>query len=230
MYSKLQRQAYEANMLLKESGLIELTFGNASVIDRKAGVIAIKPSGVSYEKLTPRHMVLVNLDGKKVGGPLNPSSDTPTHVRLYRAFQTIGAVVHTHSPAATAFAQARLPIPCLGTTHADYFNGPIPVTRTMTARDIGGAYEWETGNVIVERFRRLNPEQFPGVLVACHGPFAWGQSGEKAVEHAFAMELCGRMAFETLALNPRIRPISRRLLAKHFFRKHGKNAYYGQRQ
>jgi len=229
MLDELKLESYKANMLLPKFGLINLTFGNVSVIDRNEGVLAIKPSGVSYEHLKPEDMVLVDLDGNKVeDGSLNPSSDTPTHVRLYQSFNSIGGLVHTHSKYASSFAQAGRPIECYGTTHADYFYGEIPVTRKMTGEEITGHYELETGNVIVERFRDLAPFEYPGVLVDGHGPFAWGPTGEKAVENAVAMELVAEMAYYTLQLAPENPPIDQALLDKHFKRKHGKDAYYGQ--
>ena len=227
-FTELRREAYEANVALPRQGLINLTFGNASAIDRARGVFAIKPSGVDYAALTPEEMVVVDLDGRTVEGALRPSSDTPTHRRLFLAFPTIGGVVHTHSSHATAFAQAGLPIPIFGTTHADYFNGDVPVTRRMTPAEIAGAYEWETGNVIVERFAGLDPADFPGVLVNRHAPFAWGPSVAKAVETAVAMECVAHMALMSLALAPTLGPIEPELLAKHFKRKHGAGAYYGQ--
>jgi len=229
MLDELKLESYQANMLLPRFGLINLTFGNVSVIDRNEGVLAIKPSGVSYEELKPEDIVLVDLDGNKVeDGSLNPSSDTPTHVRLYQAFESIGGLVHTHSKFASSFAQAGRPVECYGTTHADYFYGEIPVTRKMTHEEITGHYELETGNVIVERFRDVNPAAYPGVLVHSHGPFAWGPTGEKAVENAVAMELVAEMAYYTLQLVPENPPIDQALLDKHFKRKHGKDAYYGQ--
>ncbi len=231
MLKELQREAYEANVALPRHGLINLTFGNASAIDRAKGIFAIKPSGVDYAELRPADMVLVDLEGKRVEGKLNPSSDTPTHRRLFLAFASIGGVVHTHSSNATAFAQAGRAIPIFGTTHADYFNGDIPVTRKMTKREIGGgAYEWETGNVIVERFRkgRLDPADSPGVLVNRHAPFTWGATVAKAVEVAVAVECIADMALMSLALDPKLRTIEPALLAKHFKRKHGPGAYYGQ--
>jgi L-ribulose-5-phosphate 4-epimerase len=200
MLTELKREAYEANLLLPRYGLIHLTFGNASAIDRDRGIVAIKPSGVAYENLGVESMVLVDLEGTRVEGELRPSSDTATHVRLYRAFPSIRGVVHTHSRFATSFAQAGRPVPCYGTTHADYFHGEIPVTRRLTRREIAGAYEWETGEVIAERFSRLDPEEFPGVLVHSHGPFAWGPSGARAAEHAYVMELLAEMALHSLRL------------------------------
>ena len=228
MLEQLKRAALEANLLLPEYRLIDLTFGNVSVIDRARGILAIKPSGMPYATMKAADLVLVDLEGKKVEGRLNPSADTPTHVRLYQAFPHIGGVVHTHSRHATAFAQAGQPVPCYGTTHADYFYGAIPVTRPLKRAEIRGDYEWETGNVIVERFADLNPDELPGVLVHSHGPFAWGPDGGKAVENAFAMELLAQMALATRQLNPKVTPIAQDLLDKHFKRKHGKTAYYGQ--
>lgn len=229
MLTELKREAYEANVALPRHGLINLTFGNASAIDRAKGIFAIKPSGVAYADLRPADMVLIDLEGKKVEGKLNPSSDTPTHRRLFLAFKDIGGVVHTHSSHATSFAQAGREIPIFGTTHADYFNGNIPVTRKMTAKEIGGgAYEWETGNVIVERFKGVDPLDFPGVLVNRHAPFTWGKTVAKAVEVAVAVECIAHMALMSLALEPKLRTIEPALLQKHFKRKHGPGAYYGQ--
>ncbi len=228
MHDDLKQEAFEANLLLPEYKLIDLTFGNVSVIDRDAGVIAIKPSGVPYAEMQAEDMVLLDLDGRKVGGALKPSSDAATHVRLYQAFEEIGGVVHTHSRFATSFAQAGVEIPCYGTTHADYFHGAIALTRSMTPDEIAGEYELETGNVIVERFKDLSYLEHPGVLVKSHGPFSWGADGRKAVEHAFTMELLAQMAFTTRQLNPDVEPIPRELLDKHFLRKHGSSAYYGQ--
>ena len=228
MFTELKREAYEANIALPRHGLINLTFGNASAIDRLKGVFAIKPSGVGYESLKPDDMVVVDLDGRRVEGRLNPSSDTPTHRRLFLAFESIGGVVHTHSSHATAFAQAGRPIQIFGTTHADYFNGEVPITRKMTREEIASAYEWETGNVIVERFGNLDPAHFPGVLVNRHGPFAWGPNVGKAVEAAVALECIAHMALMSLQLAPSLEPIESELLEKHFKRKHGAGAYYGQ--
>lgn len=232
MLEDLKREAYEANVALPREGLINLTFGNASAIDRARGIFAIKPSGVDYVALTPADMVLVDLEGKIVEGTLRPSSDTPTHRRLFLAFPEIGGVVHTHSSHATAFAQAGREIPIFGTTHADYFNGNIPVTRKMTAAEIGGgAYEWETGNVIVERFTQsqLDPHDFPAVLVNRHAPFTWGKTVAKAVEVAVAVECIADMALMSLQLVPTLPTIEPELLNKHFKRKHGPGAYYGQK-
>ncbi|MBS0632288.1 MAG: L-ribulose-5-phosphate 4-epimerase AraD [Verrucomicrobia bacterium] len=228
MLTELKREAYEANIALPKQGLINLTFGNASAIDRARGIFAIKPSGVDYADLRPIDMVLVDLDGKIVEGKLKPSSDTPTHRRLYLGFSSVGGVVHTHSSCATAFAQAGRAIPCFGTTHADYFDGEVPVTRKMTPKEIAGAYEWETGNVILERFKKLDPLDRPAVLVNRHGPFTWNATLAKAVEVAVALECCAHMALMTLQLAPKLTSIEPELLAKHFKRKHGPGAYYGQ--
>jgi L-ribulose-5-phosphate 4-epimerase len=228
MLKELKREAYEANVALPRHGLINLTFGNASAIDRAKGIFAIKPSGVDYDALQPSDLVLVDLEGNKVEGELNPSSDTPTHRRLFLAFSGIGGVVHTHSSCATAFAQAGRPIPIFGTTHADYFDGDVPVTRKLSVQEIASAYEWETGNVIVERFGEIDPMHFPGVLVNRHAPFTWGASAAKAVETAVAVECIAHMALMSLQLAPGLAPIESELLAKHFQRKHGPSAYYGQ--
>jgi L-ribulose-5-phosphate 4-epimerase len=227
-YREIKEECYEANLLLPEHKLIDLTFGNVSVADPARGVFAIKPSGVDYSVLQSTDMVIVDFEGRIVEGPLRPSSDTPTHRRLFQAFQGIRAVVHTHSRNAVAFAQAGREIPCLGTTHADYFYGSVPMTRMMTAQEIESAYEWETGNVIVERFKDLDPTQICAVLVQSHGPFAWGPSGKKAVENALALEVIAEMAMKALQLNPNAPPIPQSLLDKHFLRKHGAAAYYGQ--
>lgn len=231
MLPELKREAYEANMALPKHGLINLTFGNASAIDRAKGIFAIKPSGVDYAALKPEDMVLVDLEGKIVEGNLRPSSDTPTHRRLFIAFPTIGGVVHTHSSHATSFAQAGRSIPIFGTTHADYFFGDIPVTRKMTAAEIGGgAYEWETGNVIVERFAegKFDALDFPAVLVNRHAPFTWRPTVAGAVEVAVAVECIAHMALMSLQLEPKLPTIESELLNKHFKRKHGPGAYYGQ--
>ncbi|TPW29069.1 L-ribulose-5-phosphate 4-epimerase AraD [Martelella alba] len=228
VYKEIRREAYEANIALPKHGLINLTFGNASAADRDRAVFAIKPSGVDYDELSPDNMVVVDFEGKIVEGNMRPSSDTPTHRCLLMAFESIGGVVHTHSSHATAFAQAGRPIPNFGTTHADYFYGEIPVTRKMTAEEIASAYEWETGNVILERFKGLDPLDFPGVLVNRHAPFTWGKSVAKAVEVAVAVECIAHMAMMSMQLNPGLQHIEQELLDKHFLRKHGKNAYYGQ--
>ena len=227
-YRTIQDECYEANLQLPKFGLVDLTFGNVSVIDRASGIFGIKPSGVDYAKLKSDDIILIDLEGRQVSGALRPSSDTPTHRRLFQAFASIRAVVHTHSRNAVSFAQAGKPIPCFGTTHADYFYGEVPVTRPMRAEEIQSAYEWETGNVIVERFQNLDPEQVSAVLVHGHGPFAWGPSGAKAVENALALEIVAEMARKALQINPAAEPISPALLDKHFLRKHGPGAYYGQ--
>ncbi|MBI4622915.1 MAG: L-ribulose-5-phosphate 4-epimerase AraD [Verrucomicrobia bacterium] len=229
MLTELKREAYEANVALPKHGLINLTFGNASAIDRAQGIFAIKPSGVDYAALKPADMVLVDLVGRKVEGRLHPSSDTPTHRCLFLAFEEIGGVVHTHSSHATAFAQAGRAIPIFGTTHADYFSGDIPVTRKMTAKEIAGAYEWETGNVIIERFKGVDPLDCPAVLVNRHAPFTWGPTVAKAVEVAVAVECIAHLALMSLRLEPNLRRIEPALLDRHFKRKHGPGAYYGQR-
>ena len=227
-YDDIKAECYEANLLLPEYNLIDLTFGNVSVADQDRRVFAIKPSGVDYSSMKVDDMVVVDFEGKLVEGYLRPSSDTPTHQRLFRGFTGIRSVVHTHSRHAVAFAQAGRGIPCLGTTHADYFYGEVPVTRSMTAEEIQSAYEWETGNVIVERFKNLNPTDVCAVLVYSHGPFVWGPTGKKAVENAFALEIVAEMALKAIQLNPQVQPVSGNLLDKHFLRKHGGTAYYGQ--
>jgi len=229
MLTELKREAYEANLALPAHGLVHLNFGNASALDAARAILAIKPSGVDYARLRPADMVLVDLEGRRVEGRLRPSSDTPTHVVLYRGFRHARGIVHTHSLYATAFAQAARPVPVLGTTHADFFNGEIPVTRALTRGEIRGHYEAETGRVVLERFARMSAEDIPGVLVARHGPFAWGPSAAEAVENAVALELCARLAYLALGLRPGAAPIAAELLGRHFRRKHGPAAYYGQR-
>ena len=227
MLEKLKEEVYRANLDLVEHGLVIFTWGNVSGIDRERGLVVIKPSGVSYDEMRPQDMVVMNLYGQVVEGNLKPSSDTPTHLVLYRQFQNIGGVVHTHSEWATSWAQAGTGIPALGTTHADYFYGEIPCTRKMTKEEIEKDYELETGKVIVERFKELNPDQVPGVLVNNHGPFSWGTDAHNAVHNAVVMEEVAKMTFRTLQLNPETR-MDQVLLDKHFLRKHGKDAYYGQ--
>jgi L-ribulose-5-phosphate 4-epimerase len=230
MLDELKKRVCEANLKLVAEGLVIQTWGNVSGVDRASGHLVIKPSGVPYDRMKPEHMVVVALaTGKVVEGDLKPSSDTPTHVILYRAFERIGGVVHTHSLYGTAWAQARREIPPLGTTHADYFHGPVPCTRLLTAKEIKSDYEANTGHVIVERFGRLDPLHFPGVLVASHAPFAWGATVEKAVENAVVLEHLARLASETLRVKVSVKPMRRVLLDKHFLRKHGASAYYGQR-
>jgi len=226
---ELKERVCAANLRLVQEGLVILTWGNASGVSRRDGVMVIKPSGVPYEQMRPEHMVVVSLEtGEVVEGALRPSSDTPTHLVLYRAFSEIGGIVHTHSPYATIWAQARREIPPLGTTHADYFHGPIPCTRPLTPEEIATDYEAHTGRVIVERFADLDPRRMPAVLVAGHAPFVWGETVEAAVETAIVLEYIARMALETLRLNASAEPIPEALLDKHFFRKHGPGAYYGQ--
>ena len=234
-FQAIKDECYAANLLLPHHRLIDLTFGNVSVADPGKGVFAIKPSGVDYAHLKAADIVIVDIEtGRVVEGAMRFSSDTPTHRRLYQAFGEsggTGAVVHTHSRNAVSFAQAGRAIPCLGTTHADYFYGEVPVTRPMTEAEInGGGYEWETGNVIVERFHEggLDPAQVSAVLVYGHGPFTWGPGGHKAVENALALEIIAEMAMKTLQLHPQASPLSQTLIDKHFLRKHGANAYYGQ--
>jgi L-ribulose-5-phosphate 4-epimerase len=228
---ELREQVFEANRRIVEAGLVVLTFGNASAADRGAGVMAIKPSGIPYDELEPGSMVVVDLESGEVReGSGRPSSDTPTHLVLYRAFEAIGGIVHTHSPFATAWAQARREIPCFGTTHADHFRGPVPVTRELTGDEIGGDYERSTGDVIVETVNGLglDPLERPAVLVASHGPFAWGPDAESAVENAIALEVVAESSFRTEALRPGAEQIQPELLDRHFLRKHGPGAYYGQ--
>lgn len=229
---KLRERAFEANRRLAGTGLVLGTFGNVSECDRQEGVMAIKPSGVAYDVLTPDQMVLVSLDsGLVVDGSLRPSSDTPTHVELYRAFPNIGGIVHTHSEYATVFAQARQGIRCMGTTHADYFHGDVPVTRPMTAAEIASDYEQNTGLVIVETFQKagVSPDDVPAVLVANHGPFTWGVNALKAIEHAEVLEYVARVEWRVRALNPDAPRPDTCLVDKHHSRKHGPGAYYGQK-
>lgn len=231
MLEDLKQAVWEANLRLPKHNLVTFTWGNVSGIDRQKGLMVIKPSGVEYDALKPSDLVVVDLEtGKTVEGDLNPSSDTDTHLVLYRAFQNIGGVVHTHSRWATIFAQAGRGVPALGTTHGDYFYGEIPCTRRMTAEEIGGRYELETGNVIVERFRHLDPDSVPAVLVHSHGPFCWGKDANEAVHNAVVLEEVAFMAWHNLALDAALPPMQQELLDKHFLRKHGKNAYYGQKK
>ncbi|HVJ09079.1 MAG TPA: L-ribulose-5-phosphate 4-epimerase [Acidisarcina sp.] len=225
----LRKRVLDANLELQRQGLVLYTFGNASGIDRSAGLIAIKPSGVPYERLKAEDLVITDLEGRIVEGTLNPSSDLDTHVLLYREFPTIGGVVHTHSEFATSWAQAQMPIPCFGTTHADYFNGEVPVTEPLTDEQIEGEYEKNTGAVIVHRFKGLDPEAVPGVLVAGHAPFTWGKSPEAAAHTAVILEYLAKLAFRANLLRPELGPVSPALLRRHYERKHGANATYGQR-
>jgi L-ribulose-5-phosphate 4-epimerase len=228
MLEELKRAVFEANLQLPQYRLVTFTWGNVSGIDRERGLVVIKPSGVAYDRLTAEDMVVVNLDGEVVEGQWKPSSDTPTHLWLYKQFPGIGGIVHTHSTWATVWAQAGKGIPPLGTTHADYFYGEIPCTRPMTNEEIQGEYELETGKVITETFRFLDPLQVPGVLVHGHGPFAWGKDPANAVHNAVVLEEVAKMAARTSMLNPNAQPISQSLLDRHYLRKHGVNAYYGQ--
>jgi len=229
MLNLLKAQVLEANLELVRRGLVLYTFGNASGIDREQGLVAIKPSGVAYERLTPDDMVVSDLDGRIIDSQYKPSSDLDTHLELYRAFPSIGGVVHTHSEYATAWAQAGMEIPAYGTTHADYFYGPVPVTESLTDEEIGGNYVLNTGKAIVRRFRDLDPDAVPGVLVAGHAPFAWGKDAMEAAYHAVVLEAVARMGFYTATLNPECRGVSQALLDRHYFRKHGAKATYGQR-
>jgi len=229
MLEQMKKSVFEANQLLKDSGLIVLTWGNVSQIDRESGHIVIKPSGVSYDTMKISDMVVVDLEGNVVEGTLRPSSDLPTHIELYKAFPEIGGITHTHSRWATVFSQAGASIPALGTTHADVFYGTIPVTRKMTENEIQGQYEKETGKVIVETFSAIDPNEIPAVLVHSHGPFIWGKDAMKSVENAITLEEVSMMAYYTLQLNTNAQ-IQQVLLDKHFLRKHGANAYYGQEE
>ena len=228
MLKELKEKVFEANISLKSNGLITLTWGNVSEIDRASGLVVIKPSGIAYDKMTPEDMVIVNLNGEKVEGKWNPSSDLPTHLELYRNFEEIGGITHTHSRWATIFAQAGYSIPALGTTHADAFYGAVPCTRKMTAEEIAGEYEKETGKVICETFSGVDPMAVPGVLVHSHGPFTWGKDAYKSVENAIVLDEVAQMAWHTYHLNPDAQ-FQQELADKHYFRKHGPNAYYGQK-
>jgi len=229
MLENLKKKVYRANMELPKYGLVTFTWGNVSGIDRDKGLMVIKPSGVPYEELTPGDMVVLDLAGNQVEGKLRPSSDTPTHLVIYNTYKEVGGVVHTHSCWATSWAQAGKGIPALGTTHADYFYGDIPCTRDLSKAEIEGEYEKETGNVIVERFNGLNPMHIPGVLVSSHGPFSWGKDAREAVHNAVVLEEVAKMAFNSFVLGSgTFKQAGSFLLDRHFMRKHGKNAYYGQ--
>jgi len=231
MLDELKRQVYEANLRILREGLVLLNWGNLSAVDRDGDIVVIKPSGIAYDVMTADAMVPVSLaDGKALEGELRPSSDTPTHRELYRAFPAINAIVHTHSPWATAWAQAGREIPAFGTTHADCFDGAVPVTRSLRESEIREDYERNTGRVIAERFRRIDPMRIPAVLVRGHGPFTWGASIEEAVENALVLERVAQMASVSLAINPSVRSIGKFLREKHFSRKHGPEAYYGQKR
>ncbi|QDP39098.1 L-ribulose-5-phosphate 4-epimerase [Radiobacillus deserti] len=231
MLDNLKQQVLEANRALPHYGLVTFTWGNVSGFSKELELVVIKPSGIPYEKLTLKDLVVVDLDGNVVEGDLNPSSDTPTHIVLYKNFPDIGGVVHTHSSWATSFAQAGKSIPCLGTTQGDYFYGTIPCTRRMTDEEINGEYELETGNVIVETFETndIHPLEVPGALVHSHAPFTWGKNPNEAIHNAVVLEEVAKMAWRTYLINPDISPMDRVLLDKHYLRKHGKNAYYGQK-
>jgi L-ribulose-5-phosphate 4-epimerase len=228
MLEELKKKVLEANLELPGRNLVVYTWGNVSGIDRESGYVVIKASGVKYEDMTVEHMVVLDMDGNVKEGKFKPSSDTPTHIALYKAFPNLGGVVHTHSTWATLWAQAGKGIPCFGTTHADYFYGEIPCTRPLTDNEIKGAYELETGNVIIETFDGRNPDYVPAVLVNSHGPFTWGKDPEEAVHNSVVLEEVARMAHGSVMLTPGLVPIPHVLLDKHFLRKHGKNAYYGQ--
>lgn len=231
MLEQLKQKVFEANLLLPKYNLVTFTWGNVSGVDREKGLMVIKPSGVEYDTMRPEDMVVVDLKtGKKVEGDLNPSSDTDTHVALYNAFPNIQGIVHTHSRWATVFAQSGRGIPALGTTHGDYFYGEIPCTRKMTPEEIGGKYELETGNVIIETFNGKSPDDIPSVLVHSHGPFCWGTDPLNAVHNAVVLEELAFMAWHNLMMNPDISPMQQELLDKHYLRKHGANAYYGQKK
>lgn len=228
MLEELKREVYEQNMELTKRGLVTYTWGNVSGIDREKGLFVIKPSGVDYDKMSPEDMVVMDLEGNKKEGKLNPSSDTPTHLELYKAFKEIGGVVHTHSTMATSWAQAKRAIPCYGTTHADYFYGEIPCARNLTKEEIEKDYEKNTGLVIIETFQDKNPLYIPGILCANHGPFTWGKNAAEAVHNAVVLEEIAKMNLITEILEKRVQPASQDIKDKHFMRKHGPNAYYGQ--
>ena len=232
MLEQLKQEVYEANMLLPKHGLVTFTWGNVSGIDREKGLFVIKPSGVEYDKLTPEDMVVVDLQGNKVEGKYNPSSDTPTHLEFYKAFPNVGGVTHTHSTFATAWAQAGRSIPFYGTTHADYFYGDIPCARSLTKEEIEGEYEKNTGLAIIEKFKndKLDPIEVPGVLIQSHGVFAFGKDGANSVYNATVIEEVAKMATITEAVNPNVQRADKFMMDKHYLRKHGKNAYYGQKK
>ncbi|EMI45689.1 L-ribulose-5-phosphate 4-epimerase AraD [Rhodopirellula sp. SWK7] len=228
MLEELKESVFKANVDLVDQGLVTLTWGNVSGIDREQGLVVIKPSGVPYDRLDPTQMVVVDLDGKRVEGDYNPSSDTPTHVLLYRHFQSIGGITHTHSSCAVMYAQARREIPCYGTTHADHFHGTVPLTRALTADEVEADYEGNTGRVIIERFAALDAASMPAVLVAGHGPFSWGSTAQKSVENAVALEAVARMAMGMMQINSDATELESYVLDKHYQRKHGPTATYGQ--
>jgi L-ribulose-5-phosphate 4-epimerase len=225
---KLKEEVFLANLKLVEYGLVTLTWGNVSAIERSEGLVVIKPSGIDYDKMNAEDMVVVDMEGNPVEGKWRPSSDTPTHIQLYKAFPQIGGIAHTHSINATVFAQAEMEIPCFGTTHADHFYGNVPLTRVLTENEVNSGYEKHTGSVIIERFANLDPLACPGVLVASHAPFTWGKSASESVKHSLILEKIAEMALGTLSLRKDCEPIEQYVLDKHYFRKHGPNAYYGQ--
>ena len=231
MLEELKKKVYEANILLPKYGLVTFTWGNVSAIDRESGLFVIKPSGVEYDTMTPDDMVVMDLNGNKVEGKLNPSSDTPTHVEIYKAFKEVGGVVHTHSSYATSWAQAGRSIPCYGTTHADYFYGEIPCVRCLNKDEIESAYEENTGHLIVNEFERMgkDPVAVPAVLCKNHGVFTWGKDAHEAVHNAVVTEEVAKMAFRCELINPEVKPAPQELQDKHYYRKHGANAYYGQK-
>lgn len=232
MLSELRKRVYETNMELQKKKLVKFTWGNVSAIDREQGLVVIKPSGVKYEELSPENMVITDLEGNVVEGELNPSSDLKTHLELYKAFPEVGGVVHTHSEEAVAWAQAGRDIVSYGTTHADYFYGDIPCARSLTEEEVNSAYEKETGTVIIETFkqRNIDPNYIPGIVVRNHGPFTWGKTPEDAVYHAVVLEEVAKMARKTEQINKEVQRVDQYLLEKHFMRKHGANAYYGQKK
>lgn len=227
MLESLKEKVFRANLEIVEHGLVIFTWGNVSAVDRESNLVVIKPSGVSYDEMKAEHMVVVDMEGNVVEGTLKPSSDTATHLELYKAFPNIGGIVHTHSTYATAWAQAGMDIPNIGTTHADYFSEAIPCTRDMTQQEVEGEYEKETGTVIIERFSNINPDFVPGVIVKNHGPFSWGKDAHDAVHNAVVMEQVAKMAFIAYSVNPDL-TMNEHLIKKHFYRKHGPGAYYGQ--
>lgn len=230
MLEELKKEVCKANLDLVKYGLVIFTWGNVSGIDREKELVVIKPSGVSYDNMKPEHMVVLDLNGKVVEGQLNPSSDTATHLELYKKFKNIGGIVHTHSKFAVSWAQAGKSIPAMGTTHADYFYGNIPCTRRMTETEVKGEYEKETGTVIIETFKNINPDEMPAVLVHSHGPFTWGKNPDDAVHNSVVLENIAEIALNMLSINPKAGEMDKYLLDKHFLRKHGKNAYYGQKK
>ena len=230
MLEELKEKVFRANLALVRYNLVTLTWGNVSGIDRKKGLMVIKPSGIDYEKMKPEDMVIVDLNGKRIEGNLNPSSDTPTHIELYKSFLEIGGISHSHSEYATIFAQASMEISCFGTTHADHFNGAVPVTRFLTEEEVNSGYESNTGKIIAEKFKSLDPESIPAVLVAGHAPFTWGKDPEDAVKNNLVLERVAKMALNCLALNPDLEKLPEYIQKKHHDRKHGDNAYYGQKK